>query len=1088
MHTSLTSIRAAMTALVFVAPPTQSLVAQSWTQLSPSGAVPLGRIYHTLTFDSARDRGVLFGGLNGLQATNDTWEWDPSAESWTQRTPANSPSAREVMAFTYDASRGKTVVWGGFNSGTFLSDTWEWDGTNWQQASSGGPFPGRCGAAMVYDHQRNKCILFGGQGQLTFANDLWEWNGASWTQVHPGGPVGTAPLPRFFHNMVYDAVRDRVVVFGGTNGSISFNDTWAWSPQSLTWTQINSPGPSPRSQCGMIYDASIDMVLLYGGEGPGASPLGDVWVLDGNTWTQSNAPTSPPARRRHVLAHRPNTRTSLMFGGQKSGGVIGETWSLDTGPGGSIASVSAVQLATTSTPVGMSGFAVAPLPSGDTLVYGGSTMAGRQPFTYTLIGTTFTLELPNVNPAFRSDTALALDRARGNNILFGGRNPAGVALGDTWIWATGQWSLITPSPSPSARSGHRMAYDEVANLVLLFGGQDSGGNALGDFWSWNGSTWTQLTPNLLPPPRSHHGMAYHPRRNRTVLHGGVSGSTQLDDIWEWDGAAWHNASAARAPSERHGASLVRDAARNRLVLFGGRNATTLVGDTWELIPAAGPLATQQEWSLTTPATSPTPRTSHGMTYDLARTRTVLFGGNQGTGALSDTWLFDGTTWSQPNLVLQPPSRWSHGMAYDTARSRTVLFGGWNGSSALNDTWEWNGTTWSQPAVVNGPAGRRACGMTYDSARQRIVVFGGLGSGSSLFGDTWEYDGLTWTQRATTGPSPRHLMGLCFDSARNETVLFGGGSSTAVNAETWTWNGTTWTQRAPAEAPSPRWNASLSFDPARSRVILFGGADATFSTSYRDTWEWDGTNWAATSLARSDGAWNPGARDGHAAAYDPRSELIVLHGGRRPGGCFADTWSWSGTEWTLHLPSTTSPSSRTGSQMYYDATANEFRIFAGSCGSTFYNDLWLLNLPVYSRGESYGQGCNGSLGVPTLSIDPPTKPVIGTTMNLRLSNIPGTILPTLGAYGYSRTSWNGIPLPLDLAPAGLPGCPLLTNTEVTATLASPGGTGTVLWPVPIPNSPVLLGGEIYFQSLHFELPGFPRWAALTNGIAIRIGEL
>jgi len=329
--------------------------------------------------------------------------------------------------------------------------------------------------------------------------------------------------------------------------------------------------------------------------------------------------------------------------------------------------------------------------------------------------------------------------------------------------------------------------------------------------------------------------------------------------------------------------------------------------------------------------------------------------------------------------------------------------------------------------------------------------------------------------------------MCFDPVRNETVLFGGGSPTAVNAETWVYDGTTWTQRTPVTAPSARWGAHMAFDAARGKVVLYGGANNTFTANYGDTWDWDGANWSPTPLVRADGAWNPGARDGHTMAYDPRSERVVVHGGEGSSGCLADVWSWDGSGWTLHLPQGTAPSARRGAAMYHDAAANQLRLFAGGCGTSYTNDLWSLQLPVFARSEVYGTGCMGSAGMPTLAVEAPSTPVIGTTLTLRYSNVPGTFIPALGAYGFSRTSWSGIPLPVDLGVAGLPGCPLHQSAEVTATLAAPNGTGVVLWPIPIPNQPALLGGEVFFQTLHLELPTYPRWGSISNGLAVRLGD-
>jgi hypothetical protein len=1067
------------------------LLSQSWTQLSPSVSPP-GRIYHAMSYDSQRNRAVVFGGYNGSAELGDTWEWDPVGNNWLQRSPANSPTNRQVMAFAYDASRGRTVMWGGAiaivgtSSFQFLSDTWEWDGNNWAQLASSGPMLGRCGAALVHDSTRQRCILFGGEGTSSFSNDVWEWDGTTWLQVHPGGFSSSLPAPRFFHSMVYDSGRGRVVVFGGKTGSTSFFDTWEYNPQTQTWTQIVSTGPSARSQSGMIYDPGIDRTFLYGGENQNGVALNDVWVLNGASWTPAPSTTiAPPPRRRHVIAHRASTGLSLMFGGLgASGGVINETWALETSPSIGPEPIVATQLATTSTPPGIRDFAMAPLPTGGMLLFGGQTAMGRQPFTYTSTGASFSPQYPNINPAFRSEASLTLDAARGNNVLFGGRNPLGVALGDTWTWQGSQWVLQNPSASPPARSQHEAVWDPQADVVLVFGGKSAQGNALGDCWEWNGASWMQRTNSLLPPARWGHVLAYDAGRARIVLHGGQDANQRFGDIWEYDGANWSEVSAIRRPNERHGPLLVRDAARGKLVLFGGRNGSGFFSDTWELEDVAVPSGQGALWTRKAAANPPSARSGQGFAYDVARNRTLAFGGFDGTNFFGDMWLFDGIVWAQALAATLPPPRTASGMCYDTARAVAVLFGGLNATTSLgNDTWEWNGSAWSLRTTATAPPSRFYHSMSYDSMRQRTVLFGGRSNQGALLADTWEYDGVTWTLRATSGPSPRQAAMMCFDPVRNETVLFGGGTPGAVNAETWTWNGSVWSQRSPAVSPAARLQGAMVFDPARARIILFGGGGPNWANDFSDTWEWDGANWTPATLVRGDGVSNPGPRADHAASYDPRSERILLFGGQNGGGCLGDAWSWDGDSWSRHQFTSVSPFPRSGAQMWRDGVLGELVLFGGGCGSTFANDLWSLQIPVYSRHETYGQGCLGSIGMPTLVVDPATAPVIGTTLELIYQNVPGSFIPAIGSYGTSRSS----PLPVDLGVVGLPGCQLWQSAEVTGAIGAPNLSGRVRWPVQLPNSMILLGSEIFFQCLHLEVPGFPRWASTSNGVAVRIGQ-
>src|SRR5438874_3914689 len=70
--------------------------------------------------------------------------------------------------------------------------------------------------------------------------DTWEWDGTDWIQKTPA----TSPPPRECHAMAYDSTRERVVLFGGTDGSGFLGDTWEWD--GTDWIQ-KTPATSARS-------------------------------------------------------------------------------------------------------------------------------------------------------------------------------------------------------------------------------------------------------------------------------------------------------------------------------------------------------------------------------------------------------------------------------------------------------------------------------------------------------------------------------------------------------------------------------------------------------------------------------------------------------------------------------------------------------------------------------------------------------------------------------------------------------------------------------------------------------------------------
>ena len=120
------------------------------------------------------------------------------------------------------------------------------------------------------------------------------------------------------------------------------------------------------------------------------------------------------------------------------------------------------------------------------------------------------------------------------------------------------------------------------------------------------------------------------------------------------------------------------------------------------------------------------RSDLGLAFDSDRNKVVLFGGERtGSVQIGDTWEYDGVTatWTQRSTPSGPIARSNVAMAYDPVRRETVLFGGKTGSGADAETWVWNGTTWTQRSVT-GPSARFSAGAAWDPVRQRVVVFAG----------------------------------------------------------------------------------------------------------------------------------------------------------------------------------------------------------------------------------------------------------------------------------------------------------------------------------------------------------------------------
>ena len=290
------------------------------------------------------------------------------------------------------------------------------------------------------------------------------------------------------------------------------------------------------------------------------------------------------------------------------------------------------------------------------------------------------------------------------------------------------------------------------------------------------------------------------------------------------------------------------------------------------------------WTQITTATSPSARCCHGMIYDAARDRIVIFGGSDGSfPRFNDTWEFDGVSWGQISTATAPPPREFPGMAYDLARSRIVLFGGSpNGGAELGDTWEYDGINWTEVTTPTSPPARRNLFMIYDALRSRIVLFGGVIEAIGLVSETWEYDGTDWVEMVTLNkPSPRASHSMVYDPMRNRTVLFGGSTNDGDSDETWEYDGNNWILVNTPTSPPAR-DAAHAMAYLDGAILLYGGSDQT-NVSLGDTWRYDGTDWSEVPISVS-----PDPLILHAIAQDTVREQLILFGGRN-GAFLADTW-------------------------------------------------------------------------------------------------------------------------------------------------------------------------------------------------------
>lgn len=295
----------------------------------------------------------------------------------------------------------------------------------------------------------------------------------------------------------------------------------------------------------------------------------------------------------------------------------------------------------------------------------------------------------------------------------------------------------------------------------------------------------------------------------------------------------------------------------------------------------------------------------------------------------------------------PPGRYGQGMAYDAVHRVVVMFGGVGSSGALADTWIWDGTIWTDAHPTNAPSARLGMGMTFDRARGQVVLFGGTDLSANKFGDMWTWDGTNWTeQHPATSPAARSSMAMTYDAAREQVVLFSGYSDRGLT-DTWTWDGTTWTEQHPTTRPPWRNDAGMTYHPDTKQVLMVGGravCEELSCVTRNDMWAWDGTAWSRLGPPQLP---TP-ARCCMGMADDSTRAHVVLFGGVTSNfGGLGDTWTYDGTTWTKRRPST-SPSTRAYTNMVFDQAIGEVVMFGGTGTSYYLDDTWTWDGRTWTR--------------------------------------------------------------------------------------------------------------------------------------------
>jgi hypothetical protein len=549
-------------------------------------------------------------------------------------------------------------------------------------------------ASVVYDPVRDRMLIVGSDHEAPI--EVWAvtLSGApAWQKL---ATVGN-PVSRYGQSVVYDPVHDQLLMFGGVGQTPTWHEiwlpeTWTLPLQTLTWTQVGDPARSPagREGQGAIYDPVQQRMLVFGGYYQDSTThyCNDVWQWspgDTTGWVEIDAVgPRPGARLKFGTTYDPARRRMLVHGGEYA--------------------YQAIQ------PDDLWALSLDGAPEW-TQVVAGDTLRGRS----------YSLDV--------------YDPVGDRLVTCGGAGFSQVQA--LPLASPTHWQAVLPSccplPAPSSRNKHAVVHDSRRDRFLVVGGSYSDGDS---------ATWI-FQPEGDPRWRA--------VRERHVPYPGV----------------WYFAEHAR--------QTVYDSLADRVIFFDGAQAWSLPADLTGPWTQLGPSLPIREWPGGGGSAS-------GLALDTRRNRLIVTGGfeeypHSWGYSLSSVWalpLQPDSTWRR--LGDLPESSFGHSAYYDGASDRLMVVGGRH----IYDTWNtdhylgavvWSTTAdsvrqWSELSVAGdellpGPPLSRTA---FDTRTGRLF----MAADSRLW--VRQVDGPgPWTPLQASPPAPNITSEIVFDPVRDQLL-------------------------------------------------------------------------------------------------------------------------------------------------------------------------------------------------------------------------------------------------------------------------------------------------------------------------------
>lgn len=681
-----------------------------WRKLAPTGTAPSARNAHVAFFDNTNNRMIVGFGSTGSDQ-NDLYSLSFASSrdgAWTTLSPTGTiPAVRSQTSICADQTNKKAYLVAGWGAAR-LNDIQELDfsTTNcaWTQKSAdgaAGAMSKRNDVACVWDGTNSRIVIFGGYNGTARLNDSWQYvpGTNTWTDK-TSVFTGTAPSIRELHFHTLDTTNNRMVIFGGRNGTAASDVRSDMAYLTLTagseaWNVVtqtageSSYGAWTNAGC---YDPEHKLAICFGGLDSSLEHQRNALAIDcssSSTLTMGNIVLNQYLRGRDAMAYAYNSDRDETL-------ILGGYARVDP----------------------------AELVNGDHTADMWIFKHATGEWIPAIRGRAWT---PFIN---REGAVAIYDTNRARFVIFGGLTANNTTnntyFNDAWELkadANGLYTLTKLTPTgtkPSARWLPAAVYDATNNRMVLFGGDDGSAYkndvyALSFSGGANGA-WSTISPTgTAPSIRRQASYAIDTGANEMLISHGEGSPSMTGDTFKLSltsgSEAWSGVTGTGAPNARRGMVAIYRAADDAFYFFGGYDGTNHSNGTYKLTFGGTPA-----WSTLTPTGAiPDQRRSHAGGYSPTSGKFMIFGGR---AANADTFDSRANTYEY-NVT---------GNSWANTRPKVYIEGSVIATSLAAASYHWQ--AWVT-GTLGGDSSKSSYGGNAENVADFIVSAGGTNYTSTL---------------------------------------------------------------------------------------------------------------------------------------------------------------------------------------------------------------------------------------------------------------------------------------------------------------------------------------------------------------------